>query len=72
MVQDKKNYELLYARTVINLMANQSLRTFMSTNLLDYYANNRLIALQSTITEMVGAFTTVNRFVVEGTRMCSM
>jgi hypothetical protein len=72
IVQEQIQYELLYARTVINLLANQSLRTYFTNNLNDYYVNNRLIRLQSTISEMIGAFTTVNRFVVEWTKMCSM
>ncbi len=65
-------YELMYIRVTIDLLANRSLGHSMSTYLKDYYANNRLVNLQSTINEMVGAFTTVNRFYVEGTKQCSM
>lgn len=65
-------YELMYIRMVIDLLANRSLWHSMSTYLKDYYANNRLVNLQSTINEMVGAFTTVNRFYVEWTKQCSM
>lgn len=65
-------YELMYIRVIIDLLANRSLWHSMSTYLKDYYANNRLVNLQSTINEMVGAFTTVNRFYVEWTKQCSM
>jgi len=64
--------ELMYIRVIIDLLANRSLWHSMTTYLKDYYANNRLVNLQSTINEMVGAFTTVNRFYVEWTKQCSM
>lgn len=65
-------YELMYIRVTIDLLANRSLWHSMSTYLKDYYANDRLVTLQSTINEMVWAFTTVNRFYVEWTKQCSM
>lgn len=72
LVQSIVQYELMYIRMIIDLLANRSLWHSMSTYLKDYYANNRLVNLQSTINEMVGAFTTVNRFYVEWTKQCSM
>jgi len=72
LVWERIQYELMYARMIINLQANRMLSKSMTTHLVDYYANNRLMTLQSSIAEMVGAFTTVNRFVVEWTRQCSM
>ena len=72
LIREKTQYELMYARMIINLQANRMLGKSMTTHLVDYYANNRLMTLQSSIAEMVAAFTTVNRFVVEWTRQCSM
>jgi len=72
LVKSIIQYELMYIRVIIDLLANRSLWHSMSTYLKDYYANNRLVNLQSTINEMVGAFTTVNRFYVEWTKQCSM
>ncbi len=72
VVKSLIQYELMYIRVIIDLLANRSLWHSMSTYLKDYYANNRLVNLQSTINEMVGAFTTVNRFYVEWTSQCSM
>ena len=72
LTQSIVQYELMYIRVIIDLLANRTLWHSMTTYLKDYYANNRLVTLQSTINEMVGAFTTVNRFYVEWTKQCSM
>lgn len=72
MVQERIAAELFYARSIVSLMANRFLENYMTNSLVNYYANNRLIALQSTVQDIVNAFATVNRAVVEWTRQCSM
>lgn len=72
LVEQRIQYELKYISVLINTSANRTLENYMQKHLSNYFATTRLSQLQSTIAQMVDAFQTVNRFIVEWTKQCSM
>lgn len=72
LAQQRIQYELKYIGVIMNMTANRTLETYMEKHLGTYFVTTRLAQLQSTISQMVDSFQTVNRFIVEGTKQCSM
>lgn len=71
MIDDKIYNEFRYMNNVINQAANRKLQKNLNEYLTNYFARDRLLNLQNKIGETYDAFAVVNRFVQEGTKMCS-
>ncbi len=70
IVQQRISNELLYTKALMMEKSNALLHKSMSSYLTDYFAKNRLIHLQETITSISNLFLTIAQMLPEGTRQC--